>query len=380
MSKKLIKLSKSCISEKEKLAVLEVLESEYLGMGEYVKIFEEKLSEYLSNNVICVSSGTAALHLALESLNLKPKDEVLLPSLTYLSSFQAVKAAGAKPVACDINLNSLTIDISDLKKKITKNTKVIMPVHYSGGVFDMDEIYEIAKKNQLRVVEDAAHAFGSYYNKSLVGSKGDIICFSFDGIKNITSGEGGCLCTSDKKILEKVKNLRLLGVENDSNFRYKNQRNWNFDVKDIGWRYHMSNLMAAIGITQLERFEELSQKRKALAKKYNDLIHKSNSYISTLDRNYDEIVPHIYVVRIKNMNFREELREKLLEQNIQTGVHYFPNHLLSLFKNPNVYLKNTEKIFNELLTLPLHPDLSLDDIKYIVNTLIKEVNFYHDRY
>lgn len=378
MSNKLIRLSKSCISDKEKTAVLNVLDKEYLGMGENVKEFEDKLSKFLSNNVICVSSGTAALHLALTSLKLTSNDEVLVPSLTYLSSFQAVKAAGAKPVACDINPKTLTIDLSDLKKKINKNTKVIMPVHYSGGVYDLDKIYKIAKENNLRVVEDAAHAFGSYYKKQLVGSFGDIICFSFDGIKNITSGEGGCVCTSDLKVLKKVSNLRLLGVENDSTSRYKNQRKWKYDVKDIGWRYHMSNLMAAIGIVQLDRFEEFSKKRKVIAKKYDKLLKNSNSKILKLDRNYDNIVPHIYVIRIKNMNYRDELRKRLLEKNIQTGVHYFPNHLLSIFRDKNISLSNTEKIHKEILTLPLHPDLNISDIEYVVKTLINELKSFDD--
>jgi len=378
MPNKLIRLSKSCISDKERTAVLNVLNKEYLGMGENVKEFEDKLSKFLSNNVICVSSGTAALHLALTSLKLTSNDEVLVPSLTYLSSFQAVKAAGAKPVACDINLKTLTIDLSDLKKKINKNTKVIMPVHYSGGVFDLDKIYKIAKENNLRVVEDAAHAFGSFYKKKLVGSFGDIICFSFDGIKNITSGEGGCVCTSDQKVLKKVSNLRLLGVENDSTSRYNNQRKWIYDVKDIGWRYHMSNLMAAIGIVQLDRFEELSKKRKVLAKKYDKLLKNSNSKILKLDRNYDNIVPHIYVIRIKNMNYRDELRKRLLEKNIQTGVHYFPNHFLSIFRDKNISLSNTEKIHKEILTLPLHPDLTISDIEYVVKTLINELKLFDD--
>lgn len=236
--------------------MLKVLDKEYLGMGEEVKNFEEKIKNYLQTNmaVVCVSTGTSALHLALSALGVKDGDEVIVPSLTYVASYQAISATGAKPISCEINPNTLFIDVEDAKKRITK---VIMPVHYASSSKGIKEVYKLARKFNLRVVEDAAQAFGSKRNGKLVGTEGDIICFSFDGIKNITSGEGGA---SDKELIQKVQDGRLLGVEKDTDKRYSGQRSWDFDVNHQGFRYHMSNIMAAIGMVQLDRLE--NQKTK----------------------------------------------------------------------------------------------------------------------
>ena len=322
---KLIKLSKSSISEAEKKAVLSVLDKEYLGMGEEVKNFEAHLSNYFEREVCCVVNGTAALQLALQACEIKVDDEVIVPSLTYVSSFQAIKATGAKPIACAINIDTLCICINDLERKITSKTRAIMPVHYSGGCGDLDEIYELANKHKLRVIEDAAHAFNTTYKEKKIGSFGDIVCFSFDGIKNITSGEGGCIVTEDKIILQKIKDLRLLGVEKDSENRYLGKRSWEFDVKQQGWRYHMSNIMAAIGIEQLKKIEVFAEKRKNLSRKYDKLIKSTNLNIKLINHNYNHVTPHIYVIRILGLKNRNLLQEMLLERNIQTGIHYQPN-------------------------------------------------------
>ena len=372
---KLIRLSKSSISTLEKKNVVKVLSKEFLGMGQEVQLFENNLIKFFKNKkrkVVAVSSGTAALQLALQSLNLKNNSEVLVPSLTYLSSFQAISANRLRPVPCDVNEKTMTLDINDLKRKINSKTKVIMPVHYAGGAGNLNEIYAIAKKKSLRVVEDAAHAFGTIYNKKLIGSFGDIVCFSFDGIKNITTGEGGCVISQDKKIIQKIQDLRLLGVHRDSEKRYSKSRSWDFNVTDQGWRYHMSNIMAAIGNIQLKRFKFLSNKRKSLAKKYDKLLI-NHEKIRVIKHNYSHVVPHIYPVRILGLKDRIGLIKLFKKQNIEVGFHYKPNHLLDFYKNYKVHLPNTEKIFPELLTLPLHPDLRLNDVVKISNILTKNI-------
>ena len=176
-----------------------VLDREYLGMGTEVQQFEEALSEYFGRSAVCVVNGTAALHLALQACEISQGDEVLVPSLTYLASFQAISATGAKPVACDIDPEIFLLDLSDTEKRITARTKAIMPVHYTGGVGDLDAVYEFANKYNIRVIEDAAHAFGTTYKDRRIGSFGDVACFSFDGIKNITSGEGGAIVTANNQ-------------------------------------------------------------------------------------------------------------------------------------------------------------------------------------
>jgi dTDP-4-amino-4,6-dideoxygalactose transaminase len=367
VSGRLIKLSKSCIGDAEKNAVIEVLDSEFLGMGPKVQNFENLLSVFLEREVVCVSSGTAALHLALQALGVGPGDEVLVPSLTYIASFQAISATGATPVSCDVCLKTLCMDIMDIENRINLKTKVIMPVHYAGGVGLLNDVYNIAKKYKLRVVEDAAHAFGSYYQEKKIGSFGDIACFSFDGIKNITSGEGGCVVTSDKAILRRVRDLRLLGVENDTCNRFSKKRSWEFEVCLQGWRYHMSDIMAAIGIEQLKLLPEFIETRRILAKKYHDLLIDSNLKLLTND--YSQIAPHIFVVILPEYINREGVRKTMHEYGVQTGIHYKPNHTLRKYKSNKIFLKNTDFIYPFILTLPLHPDMSINDVEYICGIL-----------
>ena len=367
-----IKLSKSSLGEEEKNAVMQVLDAEYLGMGQYVKDFEDQLQDFFSRPVVCVSSGTAALHLALQSIGVQNGDEVLVQSLTYVSSFQAISATGAKPVSCDIQLDTLCIDLADAESKITKNTKAIMPVHYSGGVGDLEKVYLLAKKYNLRVIEDAAHAFGGKYSKSKIGSFGDIVCFSFDGIKNITSGEGGCIVTSDEIVLKRARDARLLGVERDTEKRFTSNRSWKFNVKFQGWRYHMSNIMAAIGIEQLKKISEFSFKRQLLAMKYDELL-SNTPLIKILNQNYNEVVPHIYPIQLNRALDRDCVMLELKKKGIETGIHYYPNHKLSIYHDSNINLINTENIYSQLLTLPLHTDLNVEDIKYICNNLLDNV-------
>jgi dTDP-4-amino-4,6-dideoxygalactose transaminase len=240
----------------------------------------------------------------------------------------------------------------------------------------LDLIYKFAKTNGLRVIEDAAHAFGTEYKGKVIGSIGDIVCFSFDGIKNITSGEGGCVVSSDVNIIEYIKDARLLGVENDSNKRYLGERSWTFDVFNQGWRFHMSNIMAAIGIVQFKKLNNFIVKRRKLAKQYDSLF-LGNEKIKILERDYNTVVPHIYPVLIKGLkDYKVGIQKWLLDKGIQTGFHYQPNHLLAYYKQNKLSLPTTEKIANELLTLPLHPDLKISDVKFIVDELNLAVSHF----
>jgi len=325
LKNKLIRLSKSCIGQVEKEAVLQVLDEEYLGMGSYVQAFESKLETFFSRPVSCVSTGTAAIQLALEALGITAGDEVLVPSLTYVATFQAISATGAKPIPCDIDPTNLLIDLNDAKLKVTNNTKAIVPMFYGGNAEIAVKILDFANKFSLRVIEDAAHAFGSKCGSRRIGSFGDISCFSFDGIKNITSGEGGCVVSDDSKVIDYVNDARLLGVRKDTEKRYSGARSWEFDVQNQGWRYHMSNIMAAIGIAQLSRSSEIFSSRQSIARKYDNALKGVNA-VSIFKKNYDEIVPHIYPILINGKFDRGYVQNKLLESGIQTGVHYQPNH------------------------------------------------------
>lgn len=365
-----IRLSKSVIGQKEIDAVSDVLRREYLGMGREVKEFEDTLTSFFSRPTLCVNTGTSALQLALQAAEIGAGDEVLVQSLTFVASFQAISATGATPVPCEIFPETITLDLNDAERKITERTKAIMPVHYASGVGNLDEIYAMAQKYNLRVIEDAAHAFGTTYKNKLVGSFGDIACFSFDGIKNITSGEGGAVVTNDTAVLRKVSDARLLGVERDAEKRYAGERSWEFDVTAQGWRYHLSNILAAIGIEQLKKFPLFKEKRQLLAKLYQTLL-SGKTGIELLNQNYDEVVPHIFIVRLTTKS-RDEARNFLSTFNIQTGLHYLPSHLLTYY-NPDgaIKLPVTESIFSQIFTLPLHPDLSEEDVRFVCEKLLE---------
>ena len=375
---RLIQLSKSCLSEAEKQAVIRVLDREFLGMGEEVQQFEKALTEFFGRPAVCVINGTAALHLSLQACGIGHGDEVLVPSLTYIATYQAISATGAKPISCDISQNTFLLDLNDAEKKVTIKTKALMPVHYTGGVGDLNAVYDFARKYNLNVIEDAAHAFGTIYKGKRVGSFGHVACFSFDGIKNITSGEGGCVVTDNEELLKRVCDARLLGIEKDTNKRFSNERSWDFNVNNQGWRYHMSNIMAAIGMVQLKRFPEFARKRKNLAKKYDKLFFEHKN-IYPIPRDYENVVPHIYVIRIPGMKNRKFIVQKLLDKSIKVGYHYYPNHWLNFYNYHNSKtLPVTNTVFPELLTLPLHPDISEFQIEYIVNVLTAIIDLNHD--
>lgn len=361
-----VRLSKSSLSEQEKEAVCQVLDKEYLGMGEEVQQFENAIKNYLdtSLDVVCVNTGTAALHLALSVLGIGKGDEVLVPSLTYVASFQAISATGATPIACEVHPETLFLDSDDARRKITKKTKVIMPVHYASSSKGMEAVYALAKEFSLRVVEDAAQAFGSKRNGKKIGQEGDVICFSFDGIKNITSGEGGCIVSGDLHLVQNVKDARLLGVEKDTEKRFAKQRSWDFDVKEQGFRYHMSNIMAAIGIVQLSRIALFQKRRQAIVFRYLEEL-KCLRQVKILAFDYEEIMPHIFVICAEE---RDELKAFLAKNGIESGVHYKPNHLLSKYAGTSS-LPLTEALYHEILTLPCHYDLSEDEQRYVIEKI-----------
>lgn len=359
------------VGHREKEALARVIDESYLGMGRFVQDFEERLKDYLSaRHVICVSSGTAALHLAVMGCSLEPGDEVLVQSLTFLATFQAISGAQAVPVACEVVPETCTINLEEARKKLTSRTRAIMPVHYASRPGNLDGIYGFAERYGLRVIEDAAHAFGSLYRGRKIGSGGDVVCFSFDGIKNITSGEGGAVVTNDDAVAQFVRDGRLLGVHQDTEKRYRGERSWEFDVTHQGYRYHMSNLCAAVGLAQLDRFEKLFKpRRQLLARRYHAALKNVAGLILFPD-DYDAIVPHIFPVRVLQGK-RDALRKHLLDNAIECGVHYYPNHLLTYYGARRGELPITEALYEELLSLPLHPELSEDQQDLVIQKLLE---------
>ncbi len=360
----MIRLSRSIVGREEADAVARfLLEDGYLGMGREVQNFEHELGSYLGvlpDHVTCVNSGTAALHLALSAV-LEPGDEVLVQSLTFVATFQAITAAHGVPVACEVDPTTVTLDLQDAERRMTSRTRAIVPVHYASNPGKLEAILDFARRNDLRVVEDAAHAFGCTYGGRRIGSFGDITCFSFDGIKNITSGEGGAIVTADPAVGQIVRDARLLGVEKDTEKRYRSERSWEFDVSRQGWRFHMSNLFAALGRAQLRRLDsEFAPARISLAQRYRDRLGRVPGVL-LLETNLGPVVPHIQPVRILRSR-RDALFELLRTEGIQAGIHYKPNHLLTIYGGGSTELPVTEQLYRELLSLPLHPALTIADV------------------
>jgi dTDP-4-amino-4,6-dideoxygalactose transaminase len=363
-----VRLSKSSVGQEEKDAVCRVLDAGYLGMGTEVKLFEQEIATYLGTDmeVVCVNTGTAALHLALLALGIGDGDEVLVPSITYVASFQAIAATGARAIACDVTTDRVFIDLDDAAKRLTDKTRAIMPVHYASDSQDMGAVYKFARANGLRVVEDAAHAFGGRRDGAKIGTVGDVVCFSFDGIKNITSGEGGAILTSDKELAVRLQDARLLGVEKDTQMRYEGKRSWRFEVQHIGLRYHMSNIMAAIGREQLKKLGRFKAHRKNCVSLYRTSLQQMDD-IGFLDLDYENIVSHIFPVIVKN-DRRDALMDYLKSTGIECGLHYQPNHWLKLHAVDYV-LPNSDYLAQRLLSLPLHADLSVPDQTRVIQEI-----------
>lgn len=365
----IIPTQRPSIGEEELAAVKKVFDSGWLGMGSVVKEFEDAVADFLgARHVVATNTGTSALHLALDSIGLKPGDEVIVPSLTFVATVQAISATGAIPVFCDVEEDTLNMDLSDAEAKITDKTKVIVPVHYRGVPCNMDGIFKLAEEFDLRVVEDAAHAFGSYYKGKRIGSFGDLTCFSFDPVKNVTCGEGGAVTFSDAGIQELLHRKRILGIDRDTWSRYHDKRSWVYDVTTQGYRYHMSNINAAIGLVQLKKYEKLNSRKISIAKIYDQEFSKLDN-IELLQTDYDGLSFFIYVVKVKNG--RDKLMKYLESQGIGTGIHYIPCHLFSFYRKRKISLPVTEKAYEQIITLPLFPDMTDEQVEYVISTVKK---------
>lgn len=380
-----MRLSQSIVGEAEARAASRVIcEDGYLGMGEETRRFEQELAQYLGVEpwqIISVNSGTAALHIAAwcavakarTECKLPEKPVILAPSLTFVATFQAILAAGCIPVACDVLTDTGTLDLEDAARRLTESVIAVMHVDYASNPWQLDRVYEFGAKFGLTVIDDAAHAFGCRHHGRKIGSFGDLVCFSFDGIKNITCGEGGCLVAFDRDLAGIAADARLLGVQGDTARRFSGSRSWDPDVTLPGMRYHLSNIMAAIGRVQLARLEhEFIPARRHLYERYKELLrdHEGVRLLKTDPEDY--IVPHIMPVRILR-GMRDAVATALEKAGIPTGRHYKPNHLLSLFGKGTASLPACERLYSELITIPLHPGLAESEVEYICKALLNSL-------
>lgn len=369
----MIPLLKPQIDKNVVKRISKILSEGWLGMGYVTKQFEDEIAKFLqlkNRFVVATNTGTSALHLALIIAGVKNSDEVIVPSFNFVADHQVILMVGARPVFCDIREDNLGVDCTSIKKLITKKTKALMVLHYAGIPCDLNGVYKLAKEYNLRVIEDATHAFGTKYNGEYIGSFGDITCFSFDPIKIVTSVDGGAVVVKKAEDMDKLRKLRVLGINRDTIERYKSNRVWEYDVITEGFRYHLPNVNAAIGLSQNRKVKEFIRNRQKYCKTYSKFLSKIKEIIVP-ETNYKNVSPFMYYVRVTN-NKRDTLIDYLMAKKIQTGIHWIPAHKFSYFKQyAKARLPVTEKIFKEIISLPLHSYMNRKTLKYIIETIYK---------
>ena len=358
---KRIKLFDPSIDSKEQNVVQSILQSHFWASGSgvgKVKKFEESFKNYIgSKNCIAVNNGSSALNLALSLQDIKNK-EVIVPSLTFVSTVNAIKQNGGIPIFIDIDPVTLCIDVSKIEKLISKKTCAILPVHFGGIPCDLDPIKSICKDLKLVLVEDAAHAAGSVYQKKRIGSHGNLVCFSFHPVKNLAMPTGGLISINQKdhkKIHKILESRRWCGISN--------RHNGTYDIDEPGWNYYMNEFSAGIGLVQLSKLDKMNKVRLKIAKRYDKEINLEQKMMLSTNCSY-----HLYWILVKN---REKFRKNMAEINIETGIHYRPVHTMSYYKTKSS-LSETEKVGKHIVSIPIHPNLSNND----VSRIIKSVNSF----
>lgn len=352
----MIPVFKPLIEQEEIQASKEALELGWLGMGSYVRKFEDAIKEFVcaSDRYVAVTStGHAAIHLALMIAGVGPGDEVITPSFNNVADFQAILATGARPVFCDIDENTLCIDLEAAEELVTPATKAMIVMDYDCILCDHDGIEEFAKRREIRVIHDAAHSFGSKYKGRMIGSFSDICIFSFDPVKTITCIDGGAVVVRSKEELNLIHEMRLVGMGQPASVMYQNQRAWTYDVKQLGFRYHMANLHAAIGLAQLRKMSLIAESRRSACRYYNENLSKIQD-VRVPQTDFDGITPFLYYIRVPQQA-RSALRSYLMERGIDNGIHWQPGHWFTLLKEcRRGGLSVTDRVGSEILSLPLH--------------------------
>lgn len=359
------------VEEEEINAAKEALEMRWLGMGSYVARFEKTIQNYVEASdryVAAVNTGTSALHLGLLVAGVGPEDEVITPSFNNIGDFQAILATGAEIVFCDIDDNTLCIDLDKAEELVSPRTKAIIVMDYGCMLCDHDRVAEFANKHGVRIIHDAAHVFGSKYKGRMIGSFSDICMFSFDPVKNITCIDGGALIVQIEEELKMIHEMRLIGMGQSAAVMYKNQRAWTYDVRRVGYRYHMANLHAAIGLAQLRKMKIITESKRFASRYFSEKLGQIPE-ISVPQTDFSDITPFLYYVRVPETR-REAFREHLRNQGVETGIHWQPGHWFTFFKNCRKGdLSVTDRVGREIVSLPLHSCMSVKSLDRITDSI-----------
>ena len=374
------------ISQSDKLAVMNALNSRMLTDGPQLRKFERKFAKYTgSKYAVGVSNGTAALHLALKALGLKKGDEVIIPNITFVATANSVLLTGATPVLVDVNYDDMNISLDSIKQNITSKTKAILPVHIAGKICKMTQIKKIAKKNNLLLIEDCAHAIGTKLNNKHAGTFGSIGCFSFYPTKNFTTIEGGMVITNSKRIAEYVTSARSHGLTRSLADRYSKGKPWDYDIINPGFNYRLDEISASLGLSQLKRINSLNSKRFLASKYYSKQLEEIQGITTPEIFRGKEHTYHLYIIRIKNEfgQNRDVVFKKLKKVGIHVSLHYKPLHRFSAYKNlTKTYgrLDNSEQIYKESLSLPLYPSISKKQQDLVIHNIEKYEGRRRSRY
>jgi dTDP-4-amino-4,6-dideoxygalactose transaminase len=375
--KKFLPFSRPSIGKSEINKVTACLKSGWITTGALCKEFEDKFCQLTgSRQAISLNSATAGMHITLSALNIGPGDEIITPSMTFASTVNMIALSGAKPVFVDIDYGTLNINTNLIEEKITKRTRAIIPVHFAGAPADMDKINNLARKYNLTVIEDAAHAVGTYYKGIHTGGFGHTAIFSFHPIKNITTGEGGMVTLNDAALEKKLRLLRFHGIERDAWKRYGKGGNPSYDIAAPGYKYNMPDVLAALGLAQMERWQEFNQKRTGLAQLYLEGLKDISGIDLPEVPAYDHTHAwHLFVIKVHAVN-RDEFMNRLSDYNIGYGLHFPPAHALNYIKAgyaDNIgLLPETDLAAQKIISLPLFPDMREKDVVYVCKA-IKEI-------
>lgn len=366
----MIPLSRPDIGAEELAAVEDSFDAEWIALGPKVTAFESEVSDVLGcEATVATNSGTAALELALEAAPLHG-DEVLVPPITWISTAHAPRYCDLEVGWVDVRPETLNMDPASLADRISDDTAAVIPVHYAGHPVQLDEIVEIAHEHDALVIEDAAHAFGASYRGDAVGTIGDVGCFSFQESKPVTTGEGGALVTDDPDIERRARRLSKVGVDKTNRYERVDEGgyDWQYDVTDVGRKYFMHDVSAAIGLAQLERLEELRDGRAAVARAYEDAFAEL-SFVETLATE-----PHVdhgrynYTIRVP-AEYRDALIDHLHRSGIEATVHYEPLYRHSVFDDHSPDVPVTRRVYRQMVTIPMSSALTDEEVRRVIDAI-----------
>ena len=357
----MIPLFRPSYDNEEAKAVAEVLESGWVGLGPKTSQFEKEFAQYVrSPYCVALNSGTAALHLALVALNLRPGDEVIVTPITFVSTVHVIEYVGATPVFADVEPDTLNIDPSDVERKISSRTKAILPMHYGGHPCDMDALSKCAEDRGIKIVEDAAHACGAQYKGRKIGSLSPLTCFSFHAVKNLATGEGGAITYIESDLDRYFREMRWLGISRDTWDRTQTGETyaWKYNVNRLGFKYHMHDISAAIGLVQLHKLDKNNERRRSIASKYTRELRDLDWVELPVEKSYAKSSWHIYKISVRNLAMRDALIDHLKRKGISPGVHYYPINLYPYYAKSKQITPVALRVWERILSIPMFPDLT----------------------